>query len=71
MQATRFASITFFLASSACAQTLVPHVKPATEPAIGASQLPITRVALYKNGVGFFAEGKEAMLDEQPGGKFG
>ncbi len=46
------------LAASAAAQTTLPAHKPAqraeTRAEARTSELPITRVALYKNGVGFF-----------------
>jgi hypothetical protein len=47
---------TLALVTSAAAQTptLRPHPATQIEPGPKASELPITRVALYKNGVGFF-----------------
>ena len=47
---------TLALITSAAAQTptLRPHPATQVEPGAKPSELPITRVALYKNGVGFF-----------------
>ncbi len=53
LQSTRLALLAFLAAASLPAQTpLKPHLAPKSEAK--PDELPITRVALYKNGVGFF-----------------
>ena len=53
MRLSRLAVTAITLCSSAIAQAPLKP-RPIESPAPAASELPITRVALYKNGVGFF-----------------
>ncbi|HEX3569609.1 MAG TPA: DUF4139 domain-containing protein [Acidobacteriaceae bacterium] len=49
-----FTSLLLVLAATAQQPIKKAVIKPAPAPEAAASQLPVTRVSLYKNGVGFF-----------------
>ena len=53
-RATRIAPLLFALTAIAQQPARRPAAKPPQSPSPTSSQLPVTRVSLYKNGVGFF-----------------